>query len=566
MKRLTSTAQINLTFTSSTLPREINTLISRLKNSGVIVQLTSYEVIENREFTLQHALELHKLWIDKCYPLIKDNPNAKDEYSVFKFRIANFERIILSNTNLENNRIYDFKYVDFDSAELSGSSFIGSNLQDTNLRYAKLSEANFQKANLENTILESAILTKADLKSVLNLNKAKLANADLRGVIFDEKANLSDIQWLSVNLQGTDLKGANLKGAILTSAILIETDFRGAENLNTVNFQSAKLQNAKFDPSVDLTRANFILADLRGVNLTGAILSGANLQGADLRGTNLKGANLQNAILSDAIIDQNTLANFGEEKHHSYEVAINGIVAHADKSKNDSAATLQLNPHSTSKMGRNADVVVENLKHAQHLTGVYWLMSATVLINFLLPLFPKTDWKESLDELPILGALIGIPEIFLFGLSLLIPVLLLMIRQCLEKAYEGSKYLQTRDEIYKVGAFAWTLTQYVDPKEHNSSIRRLFWFLRSLMVFCGSIFIILLFHKNFIYPIFLENHIHFPYCCKKGDLINITSIFGYLVVVLHLYAGYHLFKVVEQFQKPLVFDAYKDSPEYKKLP
>lgn len=591
----------------------IKVVIEILQKDGKVASDFTITEVNSTTITLADALKLHGVWLTYINGDAEFRKNSN--YEKLKFSRNNYSTngnsLELVGVNLDGK---DLRSADFEHVRLSESSLIGCDLSDANFENATLFRVKLNNANLEHTNFQRASLVLADLTGAKNLREAKLNSAKCRNAIFDKNANLSRVHWQGVELQEVNLEEADLEYAILDGANLENVNLTNVKNLNSAFLHNANLQGIKLKNNYNLSKAELIGAnlqgvdlkgsdlrgaklqtnqgqrrtDLRGVDLTGANLSDANLEGADLRGTILKGADLQNAIISEAIIDQTTLENATELENGA--VAINNsIIAYADQKNGriyHSVAHFQEVPQADSMIGQDAGVVVENLKHAQHLTGVYWLMSATILVNFLMPFFPNTEWKESLDELPILGALVGIPEYFLFGLSLLIPIVLLMIKQELEKAYEGAKHLQTREEIYKVGAFAWTLTQYFDPNKNNKSSINLYKFLRWIMIYCAplsltSIFIHILYENNLLglalvsLPFIPYLFISMAVISKFIPILFILSIilgvfiqptiyaFYFLIIFINFTASTWLFSIVEQFQKPLVFDAYKGSPENK---
>lgn len=134
-------------------------------------------------------------------------------------------------------------------------------------------------------------------------------------------ANLQEIDFSNVNLQGAVLEGANLQAAMLLSANL------QAARLENANLQAAMLIEANLQ-GARLRKANLREAELVGANLQGARLENANLQqvdlaGADLQTATLLGANLQAATLEltnlkDAILLE---ANLQAAQFHKANLA-----------------------------------------------------------------------------------------------------------------------------------------------------------------------------------------------------------------------------------------------------
>ncbi len=156
------------------------------------------------------------------------------------------------------------------------------------LTIAALAQLNSDEAVLErNQILrfvrglgllewrKGELFFQADLNS-LNLNRAILARADLRGAML-VAADLSRAIFTDANLSGSYLMGSDVSEADLTRANL------SGALLNLANLRGAGLEQA------NLSWANLFKADLRGAYLNGANLNGAFLDGALLNGSDLSG-------------------------------------------------------------------------------------------------------------------------------------------------------------------------------------------------------------------------------------------------------------------------------------
>jgi uncharacterized protein YjbI with pentapeptide repeats len=133
------------------------------------------------------------------------------------------------------------------------------------------------------------------VQSGVSLERASLANADLRGSIlvgalFDG-ANLEN-----VNLCGVDLTRASLVMASLKGAELIDANLNGSD-LTLAHLEGAELTRANLE-GVDFSSANLDFATLRNSYLVGANFEGAMLTRTDLRGANLKGSKLDGANLN----------------------------------------------------------------------------------------------------------------------------------------------------------------------------------------------------------------------------------------------------------------------------
>jgi uncharacterized protein YjbI with pentapeptide repeats len=121
----------------------------------------------------------------------------------------------------------------------------------------------------------------------------QMRGADLRGL------NLSGANLRGADLSGANLRDVNLSGADLSGAFLNEADLSGA-NLEGANLEGASLIKAY------LIKANLQFANLASAYLTGAYLTKSCLQHADLSGTYLNGTQLTGADLTGARYDGRT--------------------------------------------------------------------------------------------------------------------------------------------------------------------------------------------------------------------------------------------------------------------
>jgi len=356
--------------------------------------------------------------------------------------------------------------------------------------------------------------------------------------------HFNEIHINSVNLSGLDLSlaifvGAKISKSNLSEANLINTNFSGAELIE-----------------MNLSKANLFYANLSGTKMWGSNLSEANLSAANLSGANLINVNLFDTDLlytnlSGAIINQATIDLSQNIKNGG--TAINGIFTRSANGGYDSAALLPLNPKADSKYGRNVDVVVENLKHAQHLTGVYLTMVGVAFINLLVKSGLMNG--KNLSSLPIVGTFVNLDVPLIFNLSFLMMVVLMMIGLPLKKAYEGAKYLRTRDEISKVGNFAWTMTQYINT-ESDKWERFISYAVRGLMIFSGPLVLSGLYYAKYI-PQFSLKGLQFVWM--------FPSVLLYWIPIIVLGGlSIWLFRLTERFQKPLVFDPRQEHEDAEK--
>ena len=116
--------------------------------------------------------------------------------------------------------------------------------------------------------LNRAILGMKDPRLASNATKYSLSDAVL-GAFSVFFMQMTKVNLLRANLEGTQLINANLREANLSEAKLINTDLRYAQ------FGGANLSKACLE-AADLTKASFRGADVSRADLSGAILIEAN--------------------------------------------------------------------------------------------------------------------------------------------------------------------------------------------------------------------------------------------------------------------------------------------------
>lgn len=116
-------------------------------------------------------------------------------------------------------------------------------------------------------------------------------------------ANLSEADFLSADLLGTDFTNANLSGACLDEANVQDANFTDV-NLSGASLQRVKnLTDTQLRSASDITKIyidNVSKFNLSGLNMSGSYLHGANAEGADFSNVDLTDAELDNANLSGA--------------------------------------------------------------------------------------------------------------------------------------------------------------------------------------------------------------------------------------------------------------------------
>ena len=142
---------------------------------------------------------------------------------------------------------------------------------------------------------------------------------------FREKYPTREIDFIEVNLRGTNLSEANLSGVNFCSADLSQTILQKT-NCHKASFIWANLSESSFSDA-DLSEADFFNANLHGATLSRANCSNArftraNLSRANLDETEFSRADLSEANLSKASLNAANLseANFNYSDLHEAEL------------------------------------------------------------------------------------------------------------------------------------------------------------------------------------------------------------------------------------------------------
>jgi uncharacterized protein YjbI with pentapeptide repeats len=137
---------------------------------------------------------------------------------------------------------------------------------------ADLNKAKLKEANLKGIILDHSNLEKADLTSA-NLKYTSLRHANLRNSrIFG--ASIVDSNLEEADLRGADILGASIVDSSLQGADLREAQLIGVNFYGVTSFVRAKLQNARILGSRFNGTINFAEAELNKTFIQGARFSG----------------------------------------------------------------------------------------------------------------------------------------------------------------------------------------------------------------------------------------------------------------------------------------------------
>jgi uncharacterized protein YjbI with pentapeptide repeats len=130
-------------------------------------------------------------------------------------------------------------------------------------------------------------------------------------------ADLSRIDFVDANLHGADLSDANLRRARLVGADLSDANLSGARLVGAELSPNYSLKGTfhTVDPA-NLSDANLSIANLRNVMLSEANLSGANMANSVLDGADLYGANLSGALLTSVLLTKADLSDANLSRTH----------------------------------------------------------------------------------------------------------------------------------------------------------------------------------------------------------------------------------------------------------
>lgn len=288
--------------------------------------------------------------------------------------------------NIDFNKAEFGTDVCFDFANLLGADFRQvSSIRPNFSSYVSLRAADLRSAKFAGTDMDWQISRHEITNDGLDLNNygevyvnnllehSNLCGLDLSGRDL-KNLNLDCAMLIGVNFNNADLSGADIRMCDFSFANLTNTDFSNAlgfspsplylyaalvkpgyiedqvmqkdsdhKDFDYKSYEKPTFTNEcdsfiAFDLSNrDLSKMDFINADLRGVNLSNSNLAEANLQNADLMGANLSGANLSNANLIDTDLTNVNFARAtldGADFLHatwSGEINLKGAKAHGSK-------------------------------------------------------------------------------------------------------------------------------------------------------------------------------------------------------------------------------------------
>ncbi len=158
-------------------------------------------------------------------------------------------------------------------------------LNDIDISGLRADGLQFINVNLSGSDLSEAHWRNCRLEEVI-LDKAVFKNAIIRMCQWQnvraEKSDFSHAKFENSKASGCVFDDANFSAASLADTDFSRASFRGAildeVEASGTNFRGADLRNAS------LKKASFVDADLCGADFTGAKLEGVDLRGADLRG------------------------------------------------------------------------------------------------------------------------------------------------------------------------------------------------------------------------------------------------------------------------------------------
>jgi uncharacterized protein YjbI with pentapeptide repeats len=150
-------------------------------------------------------------------------------------------------------RQYDLTGIDLNRANLIHANLNNANLTSANLKFSILIGTQLGSANLSNANLYRADLKSASLTHIIAMH-ANLSEANLSGATF-LKASLNEVNMRRAILNDTCLSLATLKGAILSRA-----------DLNAATIRNANLESA------DLSGIQALGTNFQGTSFTGACL------------------------------------------------------------------------------------------------------------------------------------------------------------------------------------------------------------------------------------------------------------------------------------------------------
>ena len=207
----------------------------------------------------------------------------------------------------------DFTGATFDNVKIGEQYKFGAKLSNCNFTNASFKKVFFNGVNLSNSIIDNCDFTNANFENTrvngLNFTVAKLSGTSFANIKFDEKYDLSKVNFSTCNFRKVDFKKFTFEHTNFSQCHFSEVDIESSVfkycNFNKATFLGCNMNKGNFSCST-FVESRFISgklnrAKLTGCDLEGADLNKANLIGADIRSCNLSFANFRDAELTGII-------------------------------------------------------------------------------------------------------------------------------------------------------------------------------------------------------------------------------------------------------------------------
>lgn len=469
-----------------------------------------------------------------------------------------FEECVFENCSFY---VSEFKYCEFIECVFIECKISNSKISHTGI----LNNCLFEKFELYATHLPNSVsINQCTMNSCsvsgskydfnAKIRRSTINECSLSGAIIENFSNnVNEISLLEIKggceikkLRCENIDGYKIEGATILNVTSDVTRFINSENITSLTLSLGERGNKiNFDNIKNIKYLKII--DTKGIELS--LLNIGEIHNASIKTSKI-------ALIkftSIGKITKSTIDKYSFDKDitivNGYN-AVNGIVCQ-DMSDGYSNASIALVSESRADMGlvSDAGIVVDNLKHARHVFGVYLLLSGLGLLQLLkelgLPGFDK------LKTFPVFGAEVCLPlESFLFITPLLI-IIILIIKPIIDKAFEWAQYINDREKVTQITGFAWTLTQFEKPRSGKKT-NKLKWIkitwsslisyiVRGLMIFAGPAIYAALLH--FLFKKEIANWLYIAHSISAGILLFSSILF---------------FVSSQKFQKPLVFNPYDE--------
>lgn len=434
---------------------------------------------------------------------------------------TNFKGCYFLELTTSNALFYDCK---FQNAELSSGKF-----EETDFKKAKLDDSTVFQMRFHNSTFIDSVLNRIKIQYSSFIDCNCIASSMHFAKIYDSK-NLMRVYFNQSSLHDADFQRSNFSSCYFPSITLTNATLKNNQ-FQDCDFNKASLHNTQ------LQGTTFAGGSIREADVKYAQLETAEFKDVDLSGCDFTGALFETLSISKETLERSQNIPNTQTAHNGFEVV--------DKEPGHPANRVALflpEPPTASMQGKSLETVLDNIKSAKKYTGVYFTATVVALFNWLTQIGAIDE--EKITALPFVGSFVALPPMLLFftycGFAALV---LYFIKNNVQNAFNGARYLTKSSEIAAVGNNSWFLIKFDRKKKFNNAV------IRNFLLSTGPVV------SGFL---LMSNIADF-----KG------GIFAGIVLILFLLAFWGLvifqaFKLAgetDKFQLPLLFDAREERAE-----